>query len=345
MNWKKCLGWIGGALALLLVGQVLSQAVSGYGKTAVATVYREPKVYITGTVLRQEEPVTLPDSEAWAPAVASGKRVGAGQTLFYADKSPDAADAARQVRMLRQSISLQSTPLVTRRNTLRDAIRAINSGDSETRQLQSERLGALCRSEQPEMALEQALASAEQRLKDLSEPGAAPLTAPASGIFSMTWDANQRDLSTAAQAVGRLVTGDTWYYSAVLPRVVEAGETIHLELLSGIFSTGSFRVEEVSKTSEGYECLLSCRTHLAEVSELQTLTAAYPQKESGLEIPARAVYTVNNETGVWCLVGDSPRWKPVTVLESMDDTVVVALDRSSTENLWPGDTVLLDFQE
>lgn len=350
MGRKRLLLWIGGALTALLLGQVLSALEGGYGKTAVAKLRREEAVYVTGTVSRQEETVYFPDSGPWTPAVRSGGRIGAGQTLLYAEASPQAAETARQVRMLRRGISLKSTPVVTRRQRLREAIRAMNAESLADRKAQAERLGGLYLSDMAPAALELALSRAEQQLKE--SPGTGDTAAaPASGIFAMSWDGleeDRMDLPAAPRRsgpAGRLVTGDTWYYRVTLPEPVEAGDRVTLRLCNGIFSNAEFRVETAEDAEDGCLCTLSCRTFLSEVSELRTLTAVYPREETGLEIPARAVYTVSGETGVWCLVGDSPRWKAVTVLEQSGDTVVCELDRSSTENLLTGDTVLLDRQE
>lgn len=342
-GWGKGLGWICAALTALLLGQVLSGILAGYGDTAVAALHREEKVYVTGNVLRREEAITLPETGNWVAAHSSGDRVGAGQVLFHEEKAPEAAEAARQVRMLRQGLSQQSAPLVVQRRRFREAIRMLNAGDPQTRQNQAEILGGLSCAEQQEEALRAELSIAEENLKTAAGTGGKTLTAPVSGIFSSAWDGLEQ--YTEEQIAGRLVTGDTWYYQTTLPIAVEEGDTVTLELCSGIFTPEKFRVEQAAKTENGYACLLSCRTHLSEISELRTLTAVFPQEESGLEIPAQAVYTVEGETGVWCLVGDSPQWKQVEVLEKIEDIVVVALDRSTTANLWPGDTVLLDFQE
>lgn len=348
----KALGWTCAALTALLLGQVLSRATMGYGETAVATVFRAEKTCVTGTVLRQEETVTLPETGNYIPAVESGKRVGAGQALFIEEKSPEAAEAARQVRMLRSGLSQKNTPLVARRQQMREAIRKMNGGDGETRRTQAETLGSLSRAELETETLKQALSAAEAELLQVSETAGQSCEVPASGIFSSAWDGLEEDPEASlplsersARTAGRLVTGDTWYFQTVLPEAVEEGDAVTLELLCGIFAPARFRVERVQETEDGYVCSLSCRAYLSEVSELRNLTAAFLQEESGLKIPARSVYTVDGKTGVWCLVGDSPCFKPVTVVKELEDSVVVALDRSSTENLWPGDTVLLDMGE
>ena len=348
----RALGWTCAALTALLLGQVLSRVTGGYGETAEVTVFCEERTCVTGTVLRQEETVTLPETGHFIPALESGKRVGAGQTLLMEEKSPEAAEAARQVRMLRQAIAQKSTPLVARRAQLRESIRQMNSGGKADRQTQAEILGGLSLANQEKEDLQGALAAAEAQLLAAAEASGETYASPVTGIFSGSWDGLEENADGVAlppaerqaRTAGRLVTGDTWYFRTVLPEPAEEGDSITLELLCGIFAPASFRVETVRKTEAGYDCVLSCRAHLSEVSELRTLTAAYPREEPALEIPARGMYTVDGITGVWCLVGDSPCFKPVTVLKKTEDTVVVALDRFSTENLLPGDTVLLNME-
>ena len=350
-GFGKALGWTCAALTALLLGQVLSRVTEGYGETAVATVYRAERTCVTGTVLRQEETVTLPETGNFIPAVASGKRVGAGQALLTEEKSPEAAEAARQVRMLRQSIAQKNTPLISRRAQLRESIRSLNGGDETARRTQAEILGGLSRAGEEKETLLSQLSAAEAQLLSAADTAGMTQKAPVSGIFSSSWDgleeAGTKTLPPAqrlSRTAGRLVTGDTWYFQTVLPEPVEEEDYITLELLCGVFAPARFRVETVEKTDAGYACTLSCRAYLSEAAELRTLTAAYPRAEPALEIPARGVYTVDGQTGAWCLVGDSPCFKPVTVLKKTEDTVVVVLDRSSTENLLPGDTVLLDME-
>ena len=63
---------------------------------------------------------------------------------------------------------------------------------------------------------------------------------------------------------------------------------------------------------------------------------------SGLRVPKDAVRVENSQTGVYILEGTLAKWKPITILHDNGESYVVALDRSSTNNLWPGDELIIN---
>lgn len=343
------------ALTLLLLGQVTGLLWRSGPATATARLYSgEESVRVTGTVIRQETVLYFPHGGSWTAAVDSGEKVAAGQTLFTGASTP--ADTAREVRVLRAGTSAAGLPLPEQSRQLHEAIAILNTAEASERGAAAEQTAALMMARQGEEALAPALEQAQQKLREQAT-AAENVTAPESGIFAAHVDGLEAVLTpetpdaewmlpekpAGTLTAGRLITGDTWYYRVELPFVPEVGETLRLELANGIFAEVSMTVETVTETAEGSRVLLSCRQQLEAVAEIRNLTAKIlKDSETGLEIPARAVYTVGEETGVWCLEGDSPCWKPVTVIKELEDTVIVQLDRSTTAGLWPGDTVLLE---
>lgn len=53
-------------------------------------------------------------------------------------------------------------------------------------------------------------------------------------------------------ALGRLITSDTWYFSALWEDAPKEGETVRAALLGGDFGTCKFTVEQAEKQGEGY---------------------------------------------------------------------------------------------
>ena len=49
--------------------------------------------------------------------------------------------------------------------------------------------------------------------------------------------------------------------------------------------------------------------------------------------------------GVYVLVGAEARWKSVEVIYDTGENYIIKLDKSSTDNLWPEDEVILTQQE
>lgn len=48
------------------------------------------------------------------------------------------------------------------------------------------------------------------------------------------------------------------------------------------------------------------------------------------------------KTGVYILEGTLAKWKPITILHDTGESYVVTLDTSSTNNLWPGDELIIN---
>ena len=63
---------------------------------------------------------------------------------------------------------------------------------------------------------------------------------------------------------------------------------------------------------------------------------------SGLRVPKSAVRVENGQTGVYILEGTLAKWKPITILHDTGESYVAALDTSSTDNLWPGDELIIN---
>ena len=181
------------------------------------------------------------------------------------------------------------------------------------------------------------------------------MRSPAAGIFVSAADGLESILTPAdpwilwalpekplpEDAVGRLITGDTWYFRTELPFPVQAGDTLR----GSLFWNGAELTLNVEETRRDGQTMLSCEQMLSQMAAVrQAEIKIYPDSQSGLEIPARAVYTVEQRTGVWCLVGEAARFKPVTVIEDLGETVVVSLDLSTTDSLWPGDRILLYYR-
>ena len=63
---------------------------------------------------------------------------------------------------------------------------------------------------------------------------------------------------------------------------------------------------------------------------------------AGLRVPKEALCTgADGTAGVYVREGAVARFKAVDVLYESEDGYVAALDQTSTENLWPGDEILI----
>ena len=153
---------------------------------------------------------------------------------------------------------------------------------------------------------------------------------------------------TDANAIGRLVTSATWYYACVVPASelsgVEEGNRATLTFARDYYQPVTMRVARLGGNEAGSRLLvLSSDRALQNVTLLRQQSAEIVfTSYSGLRVPKSAVRVENGQTGVYILEGTLAKWKPITILHDTGESYVVALDTSSTNNLWPGDELIIN---
>lgn len=313
------LGLMLGAVGLILLGQVLSWVRERPPETALVRLHVEEPVLICGTVQAEAEILDLPQGDDWFPCVAKGDRVASGQAVYQKGRSRGLETAALSVRLLRGAAETDLAT-VSRRSRLLESIAAQSGGGTGQRPDLAEQTALLAMAEQDRETLCGELERAETILMGYGAKQRQTVTAPRAGIF----------------AGDRIVAGEQWYLETELPFAVEMGQTLEAELLGDIFRTVTLTVE-----AEHGKILLSCQECLAQAVQCETLTAKIlKDSETGLEIPATAVYTVGEETGVYVYSGGSARWQSVTLLLRQEDTAIVQPTKAA--GLRPGDRVLLE---
>lgn len=153
---------------------------------------------------------------------------------------------------------------------------------------------------------------------------------------------------TDANAIGRLVTSATWYYACVVPASelsgVEEGDRATLTFARDYYQPVTMRVARLGGNEAGFRLLvLSSDRALQNVTLLRQQSAEIVfTSYSGLRVPKSAVRVENGQTGVYILEGTLAKWKPITILHDTGESYVVTLDTSSTNNLWPGDELIIN---
>ena len=153
---------------------------------------------------------------------------------------------------------------------------------------------------------------------------------------------------TDANAIGRLVTSATWYYACVVPASelsgVEEGNRATLTFARDYYQPVTMRVARLGGNEAGSRLLvLSSDRALQNVTLLRQQSAEIVfTSYSGLRVPKSAVRVENGQTGVYILEGTLAKWKPITILHDTGESYVAALDTSSTNNLWPGDELIIN---
>lgn len=148
--------------------------------------------------------------------------------------------------------------------------------------------------------------------------------------------------------IGKLIQGNKWYYVTVIPATqipeLSEGDTVRLTFARDFSGEIEMNVERVGKSEAGYKLLvLSSKRFMQDVTLLRDQSAELAfQTYSGLRVPKEAVHVdENGRTGVFVLEGAIAKWKYITLLSDNGESYVVMMDKSSTDNLWPGDEIII----
>ncbi len=219
-------------------------------------------------------------------------------------------------------------------------------------------------------ALDARVASLEQELTNLESSaslGGREIVAPHGGYFSATVDGYEtvltpenvgqwttETLATVAPdaipqgAFGKLIAQDEWDYLATVgTKAVEKislGDWISLSFSPDFSSIYRGKVSSIGDT-EGSTTTISIHFYggLADVTMLREQTGhLLLNTYEGLGVPKSAI-RVNEagQSGVYILESAKAKWKSVDILYDNGENYVVALDKSSTSNLWPGDEIIV----
>lgn len=218
------------------------------------------------------------------------------------------------------------------------------------------------------------LTSELNKLKNQISAGTSTITTDVSGSFSgsvdgyesllssdiladMTLakykDLSQQSITGPVSAVGKIITSSVWYYVTVVDAEqaegLEKGDTVSVSFAYDLYDDLQMRVWRISDETDGQRLLvLSCNDYLGSVTSLRTQAADIVAKSyAGLRVPKQAIY-YSEETGsagVYVLVGSNAVWKDVEILHDIGESYIVKEDKSSIDNLWPGDEIILTSQE
>lgn len=150
--------------------------------------------------------------------------------------------------------------------------------------------------------------------------------------------------------VGKLIYGDRWYYTAAIDAersaALQVGQAATLRLAKGMTQDAPVRVESISREEDGQVAVvLSCDEYMAQITLLRHQAAELILRSyTGLRIPTTALrLDEDGSTGVYCVVGVSARFKPVTVVYQGDGYTLVrpARDAEGSAILRSGDEIIV----
>ena len=198
--------------------------------------------------------------------------------------------------------------------------------------------------------------------------GAQEIRAQKPGIFSAVCDGYESVLtpgklekltpsqleSLTAQptdgTMGKLIYGTSWYYAVTVSadqaaQLEEAGQAT-LRMSYGLEQDVTAEVLRVGPEEGGKQVVvLRCRDYLSQVTQLRRQSGELVMdSHTGLRIPANALrLNEEGQSGVYCMVGYTAKFKPVTVTYQGDGYTLVepAEGATGSQILRPGDEVIV----
>ena len=197
--------------------------------------------------------------------------------------------------------------------------------------------------------------------------GAKTVTAKASGTYSAVCDGYESVLTEAfledvtpsklngvkaaaeQSNVGKLIYGDTWYYTVVLPAEQAAAlkdmGRVDVRLAKGFDQSIRMSVVSVSREENGQAAVvLSSTRYLAQTTLLRHQAAdAVLHTYQGLRVPADALrVSADGTTGVYCVDGENASFRPIELVYQGEGYALVkpAEGVRDTQTLRSGDQVI-----
>ena len=210
----------------------------------------------------------------------------------------------------------------------------------------------------------------KQQISDLRSTltGAQAITADKPGTYSAVCDGYEsvltpafldgvtpsalRDVSAGENNgnVGKLIYGDRWYYTAAIDAdraaSLTVGQAATLRLAKGMTQDAPVRVVSIGHEEDGQVAVvLACDVYMAETTLLRHQAAELILSSyTGLRIPTTALrLDADGSTGVYCVVGVSARFKPVSVVYQGDGYTLVRPTREAEGSaiLRSGDEIIV----
>lgn len=304
---------------------------------------------VSGFVIFQEEAVGA--GLLW-PAAATGAHVGAGECVAWQYTAGQEA-LCREKRQLSDRIAALTALSAGSDAEVKAALHrfALTPSAAEAQALAAQVLRREAAGTDAE-TLRAAVEALRQRSAELALPA---VRAEKSGCFAEKIPSvlsPERLLSLSpgefsrlkadAAPVCRLITGDRWYFAALLPeeRALLPGAAVSVRLTPAL--TVQMTVERLSVTPEGRLLVLSSREGLAEAAGLCNVTARLQFSVcEGLRVPKAAIQYRDGETGVCVLVAGQVKFKPVTLIYEREDDFFAAQSPGDPAALQPGDELIL----
>lgn len=156
-------------------------------------------------------------------------------------------------------------------------------------------------------------------------------------------------LAVPEGCAGRLISGQTWYFAALIPEGTGYAPGNRLSIRFDALGQEAFEMTlcHLSPAQKGRQlAVFSCRQGLQAVLSCRRLEGrAQTALLTGLKIPKEALYHLDGETGVYVLVGQQAKWREITILKELGEAVLVQDAPGDRNSLRKEDVLILTTEE
>lgn len=347
-------------------------------------------ITVSGFVVRPEEYLVSP-MPIVVTELTEGQRVGGGQVVATCYESGEARSRREELYALqkqRDQLALAAAGFDSAGAGVIDGqiSQLIIDLSGQTAYQRFEAMGTVASQLQPLILrrcvtgddserIQERLDSIDQQISALLIQTATdntPIIAAKSGYFSGLTDGYEEILTPSAlkelslgefrtleqqtgvipeAAIGRLVTGQTWYFVTEVPaermKGYEKGDRLDVSFAHEELQELRMTIERIGEEEGDTRLLvLSCDRKMQNVTALRRQSANLVfGTTAGLRVPKKALYHKDGETGVYVLEGPRADWKPVEILCEYGEDYLVAWDSSDTDHLWPKDEMIITAEE
>lgn len=159
--------------------------------------------------------------------------------------------------------------------------------------------------------------------------------------------------STVSSPLGKLIAGDVWYYAATMnsadAKTLSAGNRVALRFSKGTDRDLNAVVQSISgREDDRVAVVFASRQYLSKVTLLRQQSADVIRKSvTGIRVPKDAVrVSKKGVSGLYCVVGETARFKPVKIVYSSGDFALVSAASDGAQNqLRNGDQVIITARD
>ncbi len=153
-----------------------------------------------------------------------------------------------------------------------------------------------------------------------------------------------------ANNIGKIIEDFEWYYAAVVSsdklNDFSVGDTIRIAFPNSQVGSIDAEIWHMENGNDGKLVILKSNNSTSEILDLrrekaQIITNSF----KGFRVNKAAVRMVNNKTGIFVLIGVQIQFKPVKVLFSKDEYMIILPDVSQKVSLLPNEEVVVAGKE